>query len=331
MQLRIIPSTCADSFPFEACGSDNFRHFFVKIPVYERFRSCCRYNEQFKKYKKRQKAKAKEAAAAAESSQNAEYDDQVRKPGIESDDKATSTAGAISSSKGPTKAELMAQQLERIDTLTEAFLLSPEATETDAVLQQALDSGQKALDDGEDDDTPVVVVPWDKADSSEAAAAFWSQDEDLSITVLPAPLLAAASSGSATAKEFDTFESLVWEVELSDKVVRWFRRRAKRSSELCKLVVQRLRILASGRWSYPTNQKLLKGVPKNIHLYEAKIDAAKRILWEVAVTFSERRSANLAQEGQHAVFAEGIRVWAIVEDHDNISTEVNDLLVGLGL
>jgi len=291
------------------------------IPVHDLFLSCCRYNEQFKKHKKRQKAKAKEAAAAAESCQNTSSDDRAHKPAKELDDMTTSASSAPLSLKGPTKMELMAQQLERIDALTESFLLSPDTTDTDAVLQEALDSGHKALDDGVDDDTPVAVVPWDKTDSSEAAAAFWSHNDDLNNTVFPTPL--AASSSSAEARGLDTFESLVWEVELSDKVVRWFRRRAKRSSELCELVVQRLRILASGRWSYPTNQKLLKGVPKGIHLYEAKIDAAKRILWEVAVTFSERRSANLAQEGQSAVFAEGVRVWAIVEDHDDISTEVH--------
>ena len=213
--------------------------------------------------------------------------------------------------------ELMAQQLERIDSLIESFLLSPYTTETDAALQEALVVGNKDANDGEDDDTPVAVVPWDKADSSDVEF-FCSQNNGSS----SAPTSSSSSSLSSP-KELDAFEGLVWEVELSDKVVRWFRRRAKRSSELCELVVQRLRVLASGRWSFPTNQKLLKGVPKGIHLYEAKIDAAKRILWEVAVTFSERRSANLAQEGQSAVFAEGIRVWAIVEDHDNISTEVN--------
>jgi len=217
----------------------------------------------------------------------------------------------------------MAQQLERIDALTNAFLLSPDTTESDAILQEAIVLGNKDSNDG-DDETTVAVVQWDKSDSD--IASFWPQDNGSDATPF-----SSLSSSPSSPKGLDTFESLVWEVELSDKVVRWFRRRAKRSSELCELVVQRLRILASGRWSYPTNQKLLKGVPKDIHLYEAKIDAAKRILWEVAVTFSERRSANLAQEGQHAVFAEGIRVWAIVEDHDNISTEVNDLLVGLGL
>ena len=42
-------------------------------------------------------------------------------------------------------------------------------------------------------------------------------------------------------------------------------------------------------------------VPKGLHLYEAKLDAAKRIVWEVALAFSERRSQGA---GGEPVFAE---------------------------
>lgn len=64
--------------------------------------------------------------------------------------------------------------------------------------------------------------------------------------------------------------------------------------------------------------------PSPLGRYEAKLDAAKRIIWEVAVTFSERRSRG---DEASAVWAEVIRVWTVVEDHDDISAEVEKVVV----
>ena len=52
-------------------------------------------------------------------------------------------------------------------------------------------------------------------------------------------------------------------------------------------------------------------------LFEAKLNKGQRILWEVAVSFSERRSK------YGAVFTDVIRVWSVIEDHDDIDKHVS--------
>jgi 3-dehydroquinate synthase class II len=60
---------------------------------------------------------------------------------------------------------------------------------------------------------------------------------------------------------------------------------------------------------------------QGISLYETKIDAASRIIWEVAIAFSPRRS----NSGEN--FAEQvIRVWDIVLDHDNLSRAIDQTI-----
>ena len=62
-------------------------------------------------------------------------------------------------------------------------------------------------------------------------------------------------------------------------------------------------------------------VPDNIPLVEAKLNKGQRILWEVAVTFSERLS-DVGDGRTRRRCGRVIRVWAVVEDHDEISEEI---------
>jgi len=56
----------------------------------------------------------------------------------------------------------------------------------------------------------------------------------------------------------------------------------------------------------------------DIKLHESKIDEARHIIWEDAPFFSSRRSTGII------FFAEdGIRVWHIVEDHDNLRRAIS--------
>lgn len=55
----------------------------------------------------------------------------------------------------------------------------------------------------------------------------------------------------------------------------------KRDRALCERVLRRLTLLSTGRWPYVLC-KPLKSKHGQISLYETKIDAASRIIWEVA-------------------------------------------------
>ena len=61
---------------------------------------------------------------------------------------------------------------------------------------------------------------------------------------------------------------------------------------------------------------------KKISLYETQIDAARRIIWEVAVAFSPRRSS-VDQNYCEQV----IRVWDTALDHDNLSRTIDQTIV----
>lgn len=105
-------------------------------------------------------------------------------------------------------------------------------------------------------------------------------------------------------------------VLITEQAHKWFQRRAKKHMRLCERVMRRLRLLATGRRSYVLC-KPLRTNNSSIRLYESKIDAARRIIWEDALTFSPRCSTG------GSYFAEtGVRVWEIVEDHDNLSRAI---------
>jgi len=147
--------------------------------------------------------------------------------------------------------------------------------------------------------------------------------------------------GEITFTNFEgNFEDSLWEIELTEPVVRWFKKNRRKNLKLCRNVVQRLKTLANGYWN-ERNRKKLTG-PK-IALYEANLSSGQRILWEVAVNLSERlnqfqdtstntasttaRTSPLSSGTKHeavlgTIHAEMIRVWAIVEDHDNLKREI---------
>ncbi len=81
-----------------------------------------------------------------------------------------------------------------------------------------------------------------------------------------------------------------WTIEMTEEAHKWFRKHSKRQNDFCQRVVRRLKILSTGRWPYVLC-KSLKTKKTNAQLYESKIDSGSRILWEVAVSFSPRRSS----------------------------------------
>ncbi len=80
-----------------------------------------------------------------------------------------------------------------------------------------------------------------------------------------------------------------WTIDITEQAHKFFQRHMKRERALCERVLRRLTLLSTGRWPYVLC-KPLKSKHGQISLYETKIDAASRIIWEVAIAFSPRRS-----------------------------------------
>lgn len=81
-----------------------------------------------------------------------------------------------------------------------------------------------------------------------------------------------------------------WTIEMTEEAHKWFRKHTKRQNDFCKRVIRRLKILSTGRWPYVLC-KPLKTKKSSAKLYESKIDSGSRIIWEVAISFSPRRSS----------------------------------------
>ena len=81
-----------------------------------------------------------------------------------------------------------------------------------------------------------------------------------------------------------------WTVDITEEAHKWFRKHIKRQYNFCERVIRRLKLLSTGRWPYVLC-KPLKTKTSAIKLYEAKIDTGGRIIWEVAISFSPRRSS----------------------------------------
>jgi hypothetical protein len=121
---------------------------------------------------------------------------------------------------------------------------------------------------------------------------------------------------------FAGFDDLAWEVELTENALKWFRTHIKKQRGLCKDILVRVRELANGRWDNSNKTKPLKGVDvKGVVLMETKVGKASRVIWEAAIAFSPRRSSS-----DGAIFAEVIRIWAIVLKHDDVNREMRRIL-----
>ena len=130
------------------------------------------------------------------------------------------------------------------------------------------------------------------------------------------------------------FDDLVWEVECTANV--WKLLKNKQVPEFLKRrSITKIKRLANGDWTR-TLAKKLDHVPADIQLYEAKLSKGARIVWELAVAFSPRRSedadrrlgANASESGVKGgrIYAEVIRVWDIVLQHDNLLRAIGRII-----
>ena len=126
------------------------------------------------------------------------------------------------------------------------------------------------------------------------------------------------------------FENLPWEVDCTDNVWKIMRSRNV-GNNLRKRIVNKIRMLANGRWS-KTLCKRLEGQPKRegIQLYESKLTKSQRIIWEKTVAFSNRLSDSPehrlnAENSKGKIYSEIIRVWDIVLDHQKLQRSIDHI------
>ncbi|XP_068702489.1 TPR and ankyrin repeat-containing protein 1-like [Montipora foliosa] len=128
------------------------------------------------------------------------------------------------------------------------------------------------------------------------------------------------------------FENLSWEVDCTDDV--WKIMRSKKvGNNLRKRIVDKIRMLANGRWSNENLCKRLEGQAKKagIHLYETKLTKSQRIIWEKTVAFSNRLSDSPehrlnAENAAGRIYCDIIRVWDIVLDHDKLQRSIERII-----
>ena len=127
------------------------------------------------------------------------------------------------------------------------------------------------------------------------------------------------------------FEDLPWEVDCTDRVWKIMRNR-KVGFSTRKRIIDKIRMLANGRWS-KTLCKRLEGEAKrkDIELYESKLTKGQRIIWEKTIAFSGRCSEKPElrldkKNPEGRIYSDIIRVWDIVLDHDKLQRSI-DLIV----
>ena len=88
-----------------------------------------------------------------------------------------------------------------------------------------------------------------------------------------------------------------WTIDITETAHKWFKRHLKKDRVLCERVIRRLTLLSTGRWPYvlckPLKAKPFGQHGRKIHLYETKIDAASRIIWEVGLYMPPTRKVSL--------------------------------------
>ena len=148
-----------------------------------------------------------------------------------------------------------------------------------------------------------------KEEKSEKDNVACSDEED-------EPIAAESCDDSVMVECGLDFDELPWEVEVTSNVVKFLKNTKKISPEDWRAALRTMHRLAEGM----SNKHLSKrvGSEKSLHLYEARITKAARILWEKAISYSSK----LTGTSPIPVYTEVIRVWEIVLDHDDLGKRI---------
>ena len=114
----------------------------------------------------------------------------------------------------------------------------------------------------------------------------------------------------------DRFDTLLWEVEVTPKVVDFFKN-TKRNSVTNRLAAARtICKLAEGMRNVHLSKHVVSN-EKSLNLFEARMTEGSRILWEEAISYSAKLSSQTDQ-----VYSRVIRVWEIVLSHDDLDRRI---------
>ena len=113
---------------------------------------------------------------------------------------------------------------------------------------------------------------------------------------------------------FNRFDELPWEVEVTNKVLKFFKDTKNNPPLLHLRAARTIFQLAEGQRGSALSKQV--GSEPKLNLYESKMTRGGRILWEKAIQFSPRRT------GTQLVYAEVIRVWDVVPDHDSLNRSI---------
>ena len=157
------------------------------------------------------------------------------------------------------------------------------------------------------------------------------RDQDDIISVIEEPDSPSEDSevrACANTEAIDfSFDGLPWEVECTQDVWKIITD-VKLLPHVKSAILKKIRLLANGQWTKDL-AKRVKGVSKSLKLYEARLNRHRRLIWEVAISFSPRCSMkekftsltdDCAEKG--AVYVDKIRLWDIALRHDEIEKKV---------
>ena len=114
----------------------------------------------------------------------------------------------------------------------------------------------------------------------------------------------------------DEFDTLLWEVEVTPKVVDFFKN-TKRNSVTNRLAAARtICKLAEGMRNEHLSKRVVSN-EKSLNLFEARMTQGSRILWEEAISYSAKLSSQTNQ-----IYSRVIRIWEIVLSHDNLDRRI---------
>ena len=110
------------------------------------------------------------------------------------------------------------------------------------------------------------------------------------------------------------FDDLPWEVEVTKKVIKFFKNVKKHSLTDRNSAAKVIYALAEGKRS----EYLSKLVGSKGNVFEARITKAGRLLWEKAISYSSK----LTGLNPTPIYTQVIRVWDIILDHDDLDRRI---------
>ena len=204
-----------------------------------------------------------------------------------------------------TPPEKLATQLKRIYANSAEYFAAPSISSSEGVrsYDQASDSEQEQFSSKKVFKDGLISATPSQLECSE------SEEEDTEFS-LPDALLGLC------------IDDLPWEVEISKQAFAFFKDSKKYPQALRLSAAQTIYRLAEGKRDPKIYAKPVS--TPEFHIYRAKFGQKKgggRILWQKAIQFSSRLTANKGCN----VYTQVIRVWAVVPHHKKLSRTISQI------